>query len=94
MKVIEKCDVYSFGMLALEVIKGKHPRDFLFEMSSSSSNMNIEMLDSRLPYPSLDVQNKLMSIMLVAFSSLDQNPESRSTMQRVSQLLCEQNFKV
>ncbi|KDO55849.1 hypothetical protein CISIN_1g0414381mg, partial [Citrus sinensis] len=82
MKVTEKCDVYSFGVLALEVIKGKHPRDFLFEMSSSSSNMNIEILDSRLPYPSLDVQNKFMSIMQVAFSCLDQNPVSRPTMKR------------
>ncbi|ESR64576.1 hypothetical protein CICLE_v10007491mg [Citrus x clementina] len=87
MKVTEKCDVYSFGVLALEVIKGKHPRDFLFEMSSSSSNMNIEILDSRLSYPSLDVQNKFMSIMQVAFSCLDQNPVSRPTMKRVSQLL-------
>ncbi|XP_024033481.1 MDIS1-interacting receptor like kinase 2 [Citrus clementina] len=82
MKVTEKCDVYSFGVLALEVIKGKHPRDFLFEMSSSSSNMNIEILDSRLSYPSLDVQNKFMSIMQVAFSCLDQNPVSRPTMKR------------
>ncbi|KAK9211692.1 hypothetical protein WN943_001069 [Citrus x changshan-huyou] len=94
LKVTEKCDVYSFGVLALEVIKGKHPRDFLFEMSSSSSNMNIEMLDSRLPYPSLHVQKKLMSIMQVAFSCLDQNPESRPTMKRVSQLLCEKIFEV
>ncbi|GAY51264.1 hypothetical protein CUMW_132880, partial [Citrus unshiu] len=83
MKVTEKCDVYSFGVLALEVIKGKHPRDFLFEMSSSSSNMNIEILDSRLSYPSLDVQNKFMSIMQVAFSCLDQNPVSRPTMKRI-----------
>ncbi|KAH9762683.1 MDIS1-interacting receptor like kinase 2 [Citrus sinensis] len=94
MKVTEKCDVYSFGVLALEVIKGKHPRDFLFEMSSSSSNMNIEILDSRLSYPSLDVQNKFMSIMQVAFSCLDQNPVSRPTMKRVSQLLCEIFFEV
>ena len=94
MKVTEKCDVYSFGVLALEVIKGKHPRDFLFEMSSSSSNMNIEILDSRLSYPSLDVQNKFMSIMQVAFSCLDQNPVSRPTMKRVSQLLCEKIFEV
>ncbi|KAJ0048752.1 hypothetical protein Pint_16689 [Pistacia integerrima] len=44
MKVTEKCDVYSFGVLAMEVIQGKHPRDFLSQISDSSANMNIERL--------------------------------------------------
>ncbi|KAH9680985.1 putative leucine-rich repeat receptor-like protein kinase [Citrus sinensis] len=90
MKVTEKCDVYSFGVLALEVIKGKHPRDFISSMSSSSLNLNIaldEMLDPRLPTPSRNVQDKLISIGEVAISCLDENPESRPTMQKVSQLL-------
>ncbi|KAJ0049542.1 hypothetical protein Pint_16712 [Pistacia integerrima] len=29
MKVTEKCDVYSFRVLVLEVILDKHPRDVL-----------------------------------------------------------------
>ncbi|CDP11414.1 unnamed protein product [Coffea canephora] len=29
LEVNEKCDVYSFGVLALEVIMGKHPGDFI-----------------------------------------------------------------
>ncbi|KAJ0048754.1 hypothetical protein Pint_16681 [Pistacia integerrima] len=29
MKVTEKCDVYSFGVLVLEVILDKHPGDVL-----------------------------------------------------------------
>ncbi|KAH9699461.1 putative leucine-rich repeat receptor-like protein kinase [Citrus sinensis] len=90
MKVTEKCDVYSFGVLALEVIKGKHPRDFISSISSSSSNLEIalnEMLDPRLPTPSHNVQDKLISIMEVAISCLDESPESRPTIQKVSQLL-------
>ncbi|KAH9726789.1 MDIS1-interacting receptor like kinase 2 [Citrus sinensis] len=90
MKITEKCDVYSFGVLALEVIKGKHPGDFLSLFSSSPSSINIEfnaMLDHRLPHPSLDVQEKLISIMEVALLCLHGCPNSRPTMQTVCQLL-------
>ncbi|KAJ0049101.1 hypothetical protein Pint_16675 [Pistacia integerrima] len=90
MKVTEKCDVYSFGVLAMEVIQGKHPRDFLSQISDSSANMNMElddMLDPRLPFPSLEVQNKLISIKEVTLLCLDVNPESRPTMHIVAQLL-------
>ena len=90
MKITEKCDVYSFGVLVLEVIKGKHPRDFLSSISSSSLNTDIEldeMLDPRLPAPSRSVQEKLISIMEVAFSCLNESPESRPTMKIVSQQL-------
>ncbi|KAH9699475.1 putative leucine-rich repeat receptor-like protein kinase [Citrus sinensis] len=90
MKVTEKCDVYSFGVLALEVIKGKHPGDFISSISSSSLNLNRaldEMLDPRLPTPSRNVQEKLITIVEVAISCLDESPKSRPTMQKVSQLL-------
>ncbi|GJW78587.1 MDIS1-interacting receptor like kinase 2-like protein [Tanacetum coccineum] len=36
MKVTEKCDVYSFGVLVLEVIKGEHPGDIVTSLTSSS----------------------------------------------------------
>nr|GMC82454.1 MDIS1-interacting receptor like kinase 2-like [Ipomoea batatas] len=32
MEVTEKCDVYSFGILALEVIMGKHPGDLIMSI--------------------------------------------------------------
>lgn len=89
MKVTEKCDVYSFGVLALEVIKGKHPRDFLSNVSSSNPNILVnEMLDPRLPPLSVDIRGKVISIMEVAFLCLDNNPKSRPTMQTSCQLLC------
>ncbi|KAK9930096.1 hypothetical protein M0R45_027153 [Rubus argutus] len=34
MEVNEKCDVYSFGVLALETIMGRHPGDLISSLSS------------------------------------------------------------
>lgn len=90
MKVTEKCDVYSFGVLVLEVIKGNHPRESLSTFSTSTSNINItldEMLDPRLPTPSIDVQSKLTSVLEISFPCLHETPEDRPTMQKVCQLL-------
>ncbi|KAM7519710.1 hypothetical protein LguiB_018672 [Lonicera macranthoides] len=58
MKVTEKCDVYSFGVLALEVIKGNHPNDLIdIVLSSSTEEIQLkDMVDQRLPFPSLQVQ--------------------------------------
>ncbi|KAJ6876365.1 MDIS1-interacting receptor like kinase 2-like [Populus alba x Populus x berolinensis] len=65
MKVDEKCDVYSFGVLTLEVMMGKHPGDFISSLmlsASTSSSSPIghntvlkDVLDQRLPPP----ENKL-----------------------------------
>ncbi|KAK2967350.1 hypothetical protein RJ640_027877 [Escallonia rubra] len=50
MKVTEKCDVYSFGVLALEVIKGKHPGDIIPSLTSSSEKLQLkDLVDQRLP---------------------------------------------
>ncbi|XP_028758649.1 MDIS1-interacting receptor like kinase 2-like [Neltuma alba] len=62
MEVTKKCDIYSFGVLALEIIMRKHPRDLLmlcFSSASSSTTPTIvahnldlkQVLDQRLPYP-------------------------------------------
>ncbi|KAJ4723521.1 putative Receptor protein kinase [Melia azedarach] len=89
MKITEKCDVYSFGVLALEVIKGNHPRDSISTSSSSKMNISLdEMLDTRLLPPSPDFQHKLTSIIEVAFLCVHEIPERRPTMKTVSQLLC------
>nr|XP_027076874.1 MDIS1-interacting receptor like kinase 2-like [Coffea arabica] len=56
MEVNEKCDVYSFGVLALEVIMGKHPGDFILSASSSTSTaydiLLKDIVDPRLSSPS------------------------------------------
>ncbi|KAJ9546053.1 hypothetical protein OSB04_025760 [Centaurea solstitialis] len=58
MKVTEKCDVYSFGVLTLEVIKGEHPGDIITFLSSpSTEKMELkDLLDRRLVVPNLDMK--------------------------------------
>ncbi|XP_031272657.1 MDIS1-interacting receptor like kinase 2-like [Pistacia vera] len=45
MTITEKCDVYSFGVLVLEIIRGNHPGDFLSLFPSLSSNVNLVLTD-------------------------------------------------
>ncbi|XVF58237.1 hypothetical protein PTKIN_Ptkin07bG0048500 [Pterospermum kingtungense] len=92
MTVTEKCDVYSFGVLALEILMGKHPGELLSKLSSSSSSscfQNImlnEVLDPRLSPPrSRKSVQGIAFVAVVAFACLRIKPNSRPTMRTVSQ---------
>ncbi|XP_070663072.1 MDIS1-interacting receptor like kinase 2-like [Malus domestica] len=90
MKVTEKCDVYSFGVLALEVIMGKKLGDLISSFSSPSACENKllkDVLDQRLPPPTLEVEDELTTIARVAITCRDLRPQSRPTMHMVSQSL-------
>ncbi|GLT57443.1 hypothetical protein SLA2020_304150 [Shorea laevis] len=45
MKVTKKCDVYSFGVLALELIKGMYPDDVISLLLSSFSETHVLLED-------------------------------------------------
>ncbi|KAD4584170.1 hypothetical protein E3N88_21771 [Mikania micrantha] len=79
--VNEKCDVYSFGVVTLEVIMGKHPRDIIL---TSIDDMNAisrtEILDQRLPPPTKQTANEVESLVEVAFSCVQNNPQCRPSM--------------
>ncbi|XP_017644553.2 MDIS1-interacting receptor like kinase 2-like [Gossypium arboreum] len=89
MQVTEKCDVFRFGVLALELIVGAYPGEFLSNLSiltAESIPLN-NVLDQILSPPSPEVVNKLVFILKLAVSCLNINPKSRPTMHTVSQLV-------
>ncbi|KAE8682388.1 hypothetical protein F3Y22_tig00111244pilonHSYRG00032 [Hibiscus syriacus] len=92
MVVTEKCDIYGFGVLALEILMGKHPGELLSTLSSSLLSyrtrcvMLNEVLDSRLSPPrSQKMTRDTVFVALVAFAYLRTNPIARPTMKSVSQ---------
>ncbi|KAJ6908126.1 hypothetical protein NC651_018538 [Populus alba x Populus x berolinensis] len=94
MKVDEKCDVYSFGVLTLEVMMGKHPGDFIsslmFSASTSSSSpighntVLKDVLDQRLPPPENELADGVAHVAKLAFACLQTDPHYRPTMRQVS----------
>ncbi|KAI8004430.1 MDIS1-interacting receptor like kinase 2 [Camellia lanceoleosa] len=99
MEVNERCDVYSFGVLTLEVIMGKHPGDLISSLSSSSSSSSSsststadgillkDVLDQRLPAPENQVAEQVVVVAKLAFACLQANPLSRPTMRQVAMKL-------
>ncbi|XAR51760.1 Non-specific serine/threonine protein kinase [Bertholletia excelsa] len=88
MVVTEKCDAYSFGVVALETIMGKHPTELLSSLTSPSmlSMKLIDILDPRLPLPTNPVVvGELVLVAKMAFACLHSRPKSRPTMLNVSQ---------
>lgn len=93
-EVNEKNDVYSFGVLSLEVVMGSHPGDFIssfssYQSSSSSSLANRDMLlndllDQRLSPPMNQVAMEMILVLKLAFKCLHPSPRYRPNMQQVS----------
>ena len=84
MEINEKCDIFSFGVLALEIIMGMHLGD-LFSYLSSSKFTTCEMLlkdvlDQRLSLPINQVAREVLSIARIAIAFLHTIPQSRPTM--------------
>ncbi|GMN45322.1 hypothetical protein TIFTF001_014512 [Ficus carica] len=92
MKVTEKGDVYSFGVLVLEVIAGKHPGNLVLSLSSQSTDQNESLklnnvLDQRLTLPTPETEDDLVRILKLASECLKENPNSRPTMRFISRVL-------
>ena len=89
MKVTEKCDIYSFGVVCLKVIMGKHPGELISSLSTSMAKDILlkDILDQRLP-PLTDQELKeVTSTVMLALACLRSDPQTRPTMYHVSQEL-------
>lgn len=91
MEVNEKCDVYSFGVLALEVIMGRHPGDLVsclwsspyFSSSTAHYVVSNDIMDRRLPTPSEKEAEEVVFIVKLASACLHPSSHSRPTMKQV-----------
>ncbi|KAI3931206.1 hypothetical protein MKW92_036483 [Papaver armeniacum] len=88
MKVTEKCDIYSFGVIALEVLFGKHPGEFLLHLLSEGHDRFLaDALDKRLTLPTGVIADELVLIATLALACTRISPNSRPTMHFVSREL-------
>nr|XP_029120168.1 MDIS1-interacting receptor like kinase 2-like [Elaeis guineensis] len=93
-KANEKCDVYSFGIVILEIIMGRHPGDLVSSLSSPNIQqmLFIDMLDQRISPPTAYMVKKVLLLAIIAFSCIHGTPQARPTMQRVSHLFISGNI--
>ncbi|KAK4758333.1 hypothetical protein SAY87_019634 [Trapa incisa] len=85
MKVNEKCDVYSFGILVIEVIKGQHPGGNLLSLLSPDVPLK-DVLDPRLPLPEPSTEHELVTILQIVRPCLNESPQMRPSMKVISQM--------
>ncbi|XP_065862718.1 MDIS1-interacting receptor like kinase 2-like isoform X2 [Euphorbia lathyris] len=85
MVVTEKCDIYSFGVVTLEILMGKHPGDLISSSSMTNVMLN-EVLDEHLPPPrTKSVIEDIISVTIIGLACLNDQPKCRPTMKWVSQ---------
>ncbi|RRT72636.1 hypothetical protein B296_00034364 [Ensete ventricosum] len=87
MKITEKHDVYSFGVVILEVLQGRHPGELISAWPSDQSVLLKDLLDPRIPLPTLEESNAVMLAAKLALQCISINPQSRPSMQHISQAL-------
>ncbi|XP_051151004.1 MDIS1-interacting receptor like kinase 2 [Andrographis paniculata] len=94
MQVNEKCDVYSFGVLALEVIMGRHPGNFMPFLSGASDTLLRDVLDPRLPLPESDMVGEVAAVVAFALRCLYRTPQSRPSIQQLSAYLATEKSRL
>lgn len=85
----ERCDGYSFGVVLLELLMGKHPGDVNDVINLLKPEVTIDdarhlyFVDPNLPVPTDEEAKELDRMIQTAFRCLDNNPIARPSMQEV-----------
>ncbi|KAL6527359.1 hypothetical protein OROGR_016449 [Orobanche gracilis] len=98
----ERSDVYSFGILIMEIVTGRNPVDYgrspgeanlVDWLKTMVSNRNAEgVLDPRLPQNEVPPSRALKRILLVALRCVDPNAQKRPKMGHVVHMLEADDF--
>lgn len=98
MIITEKCDVYNLGVVAIETLMGRHPKEFLSLLSSSPSTSKftstqnmflIDILVQRIQSLRIEsaVAHGVLLISAIAFACLRANPKCQPTTETVCKQL-------
>ncbi|CAM6040283.1 unnamed protein product [Sphagnum compactum] len=91
MKVTEKCDIYSFGVVLLELLTGRHPVQPIesggnlvtWVKEAMNSNPVTEILDSRMELSDSVAVDEMKLVLKIALYCTDIVPTSRPSMRKV-----------
>ncbi|GMN74389.1 hypothetical protein TIFTF001_053844 [Ficus carica] len=97
MRVTDKCDAYSFGVVALEIMMGRHPGELLQSQLATSSTFSEsrgdlflkDVLDQRLSPPTGELAKAVVVVVSLAFACTSMNPRARPAMCFVAKQLSE-----
>ncbi|KAG6475617.1 hypothetical protein ZIOFF_064845 [Zingiber officinale] len=96
MKVTEKCDIYSFGVVLLELVTGKSPIQpieqggdlvNLVRRSVHNNTATSNVFDSRLDLTSKSTMEEMSLVLKIALFSTNDSPFDRPTMRDVIAML-------
>lgn len=100
MKVTEKCDIYSYGVVLLELLTGKAPvqpieqggdlvtwvRNFI---RNSNNSLNPEILDNELDLSEVAAVEHMITVLKIALLCTSMSPFDRPPMRQVVVMLLE-----
>ncbi|KAG6523814.1 hypothetical protein ZIOFF_013701 [Zingiber officinale] len=89
-KASESCDVYSFGILLLELVSGKRPIHKNLPITDWALPLVREEKYEEIADPKLNgdyIQEELKSVVIIALICAEKNPERRPKMPEVTGLL-------
>lgn len=102
MKVSEKCDIYSYGVVLLELLTGRTPVQPLEQggdlvtwvrsyIRNHNNTLSCGVLDHRLNLEDQTIVNHMLTVLKIALLCTNMTPFDRPSMRQVVLMLIESN---